>query len=189
MTLTEQHYYNALNILYGGNYSRLKKIQKQCQSWKKAWSAESKNCADLNPEKEWARLKTSNIKFLLQTDVSYPFFLKNAPTPPFGIYVLGNIDYQQPAVAIVGTRAATPAGKETARIFARTLANAGIPIISGLAMGIDAAAHSGALEVGGKTIAVLGTPLNNLYPKQNENLAKQILKSEISIPISEHAGI
>lgn len=183
MILTEQHYYNALNLLYHGNYSRLKKIWEQYQSWEKAWRAESGN-GGLSPEKEWVRLKGNNTELILQTDAAYPFFLKNIFSPPFGIYVLGNIDYQQPAVAIVGTRAATPAGKETARIFAKTLAKAGITIVSGLALGIDAAAHSGALETNGKTIAVLGTPLNNLYPKQNENLAKQILKSKGAI-ISE----
>lgn len=177
MKLNEQHYYNALNLLHGGNYSRLKKIRERFPNWEKAWQTESKDCPELDPSKEWQKIEAANVKLILQTEAAYPSFLKNIPFPPFGIYIIGDINYQQPAVAIVGTRAATPLGKENAKKFARNLARAGIPIISGLALGIDAAAHAGALEVNGQTIAVLGTPLNNLYPKQNENLAKQILKS------------
>jgi len=177
----DEKYYNAAAVALRSSYAKLSRSLEKYGSWKSVWE-NTKNAPD--PDKEYAKLAKLGIKLLLKEDDAYPALLREIPLPPFGIYVLGNLEHADPAVAIIGTRAATPQGKSTAKIFASALAQAGIPIISGLALGIDAEAHRGALDAGGKTIAVLGTPLDNFYPKQNERLAEEILKNDGAI-ISE----
>jgi len=172
--MSEAKFYNALNVYYKGDYGELKKCWDQFQNWEKGWSVKK---ANFDVEKEWQKLKDQKISLILKEDESYPKLLREISFPSFGLYLLGNFQYSQPAVAIVGTRSATPQGKELARQFASALSQAGLTVISGLALGIDAAAHQGALDGGGKTIAVLGTPLNHIYPRQNERLAKEILKN------------
>ncbi|OGE84684.1 MAG: DNA protecting protein DprA [Candidatus Doudnabacteria bacterium RIFCSPHIGHO2_01_FULL_49_9] len=107
---------------------------------------------------------------------SYPEMLKNIPKPPEEFFVRGNLDAVHPAVAIVGTRKATAVGLKTAEEFARKLGEAGFAIISGLALGIDSAAHRGALKAGAKTVAVLGCGIDKVYPAHNEILAEEIIK-------------
>lgn len=93
-----------------------------------------------------------------------------------GLWARGNIDaLRAPCVAIVGTRAATPYGKRLARTFAADLARAGCTIVSGLALGIDAAAHEGALEAGGATAGILGSGHARFFPKRNAPLAQRML--------------
>lgn len=177
----DEKYYNALNLIYKGSYARLKRTWAKFNNWQKAWQKEN---SSIDLEKEWDKLEKLGIKLILQNNPNYPAILKEIFDPPFGLYILGNLDYKKPAVAIVGTRNATPQGKELAAQFAEELASAGITIISGMALGIDAMAHQGALKSGGKTIAVLGTSLDNLYPKQNLSIAEKILKNNGAI-ISE----
>lgn len=95
---------------------------------------------------------------------------------PPALYVMGGMGIPIPAprVAIVGTREPSRAGIETAHMLAECFAKKGVTVISGLAKGIDTAAHSGAIEAGGKTIAVLGTPLDRSYPSQNADLQHHI---------------
>lgn len=171
--LTETQYYNALNNFFGGDYSQLKKAREKFRSWKQVWQNQK---TAINPAKKWEKLEKLKVKLILKEDSDYPALLKEISAPPFGIYFSGDPSYKAPAVAIVGTRTATPQGKEIARSFGKRLSEAGLTIVSGLALGIDACAHQGAIDGSGKTIAVLGTPLSNIYPKQNENLAKQILE-------------
>ncbi len=173
MKAIEVQYYNALNALLQGDHSKLKKRWDKFHNWKKAWESEGKSL-DI---KEWQKLEELGINLLLNSSPQFPEGLKNIPFSPFGIYKLGNLNYAKPALAIVGTRRATPQGKELARQFARRLSAAKISIISGLAMGIDEAAHQGALDEKGQTVAVLGTPLNYIYPRQNQKLAEAILKN------------
>ncbi len=172
--MPEAKYYNALNLLYRGDYLKLQKAQEKFQSWKKAFKNER---AEIDIENEWGKLQNLDITLLLKENPLYPELLKEIPLPPFGIYVLGNLSYEKPAIAIVGTRNATPQGKDLAKIFSEKLSRSGMTIVSGLAIGIDEFSHKGALEGGAKTIAVLGTPLNHIYPKHNEQLAKNILES------------
>ncbi|MBI2012957.1 MAG: DNA-protecting protein DprA [Candidatus Colwellbacteria bacterium] len=127
-----------------------------------------------------------NFKTIELKDKEYPFLLREIPNPPTEIYVRGMLpDPHMSAIAIVGTRKATTAGIGIAEEMAAGLAKQGIIIISGLAMGIDTAAHKGALSVGGKTVAVLGNGINEIYPAQNEKLAEEILDSGGAI-ISEY---
>ncbi|MBI3046322.1 MAG: DNA-protecting protein DprA [Candidatus Harrisonbacteria bacterium] len=179
----ETKYYNALNLLYQSDYPKLKKAKEKFLTWESACQHEKNKLKDA--DQEWQRLENLNIRLILKEDKTFPPLLKEIAWPPFGIYVLGDISYRQPALAIVGTRNATPLGKELARSFAQGLARTGLTIISGLALGIDESGHRGALDANGKTIAVLGTALDNLYPKQNEGLAKNILESGGAI-ISEY---
>lgn len=106
----------------------------------------------------------------------YPSLLKEIPDAPKALYAKGNYmleDFEH-AVAIVGTRTCTDYGRQAARHFARELARHGVTIISGLARGIDREAHEGALEGGGRTVAVLGNGLNTIYPAEHAKLARAI---------------
>lgn len=108
-------------------------------------------------------------------DDFYPRALLEIPDPPSLIYAHGRIDLlQRSCLAIVGSRNATAQGESNAANFAKALSNAGLTIVSGLAVGIDAAAHRGGLEGAGSTIAVLGTGIDVLYPKRNSELAGRI---------------
>lgn len=119
-------------------------------------------------------------------DASYPRLLKEIKNPPENLFIKGSIEcLNKPAVAIVGTRKATQLGRKIAEDIAYTLGKRGFVIVSGLAMGIDTAAHTGALKAGAKTVAVLGNGVNRIYPAQNENLAKKILEAKGAI-ISEY---
>lgn len=110
--------------------------------------------------------------------LEYPKILKETNNPPEKLYCLGKMPKNEDmTVSIVGTRKATIEGLKTAKEIAKGLAEKGIVIVSGLALGIDSAAHEGALEANGKTLAVLGSGLNFIYPKQNKGLAKKIIDS------------
>jgi len=129
-----------------------------------------------------------NFSTIRVEDSEYPPLLREIEGAPSLIYVRGSLpDPKLPAVAIVGTRKATKDGKGIASETARGLANAGVVVISGLAMGIDTEAHKGALAGGGLTIAVLGNGIDSIYPAQNEGLAKRILDSG-GVIISEYGS-
>jgi len=116
-----------------------------------------------------------NIKVLTLEDEEYPENLKNIYDPPPVLYIRGKIEKSdQKALAIVGTRRASSYGLEIAKKLAGELAALGITIVSGMATGIDSAAHRGALEGKGRTIAVFGTGVDEIFPSQNKELAGQI---------------
>lgn len=122
-------------------------------------------------------MKKEIVEFNFNTE-EYPFLLKEIPNAPKSIFVKGVLPIQgEVCVAIVGTRKATANGRLIAKKIASELAEAGVVVVSGLALGIDTAAHEGAILGGGKTIAVLGNGLNQIYPASNENLAKRIIES------------
>ncbi|MDP3052886.1 MAG: DNA-processing protein DprA [bacterium] len=132
-------------------------------------------------------MNNKKIRKITSKDSSYPFLLKQISDPPANLYILGNLSNEKlPHLAIVGTRKATPNGCLIARTLARELSEAGCVIVSGLAMGIDTAAHEGVVAAKGKTLAVLGNGLNKIYPSQNKNLAEKILELDGAI-ISEYA--
>ena len=111
-------------------------------------------------------------------DDEYPRNLLHTFNPPFLLYVRGNLrEEDRDAVAMVGTRRATTYGKIVTRKLARELAKEGITIVSGMARGIDTAAHWGALEAGGRTIAVLGCGVDVVYPPENRKLMAEIIES------------
>jgi DNA processing protein len=108
-------------------------------------------------------------------DPDYPRMLLHLADPPPALYCVGRRDLlNRPGLAIVGSRHATPAGRENAHDFARALGEAGLTIVSGLALGIDGAAHDGALDTAGGTIAVVGTGPDRVYPARHKALAHAI---------------
>lgn len=129
----------------------------------------------VDPSLEMRHLIATGAYAVTRRDERYPARLAEIYDPPPVLYVRGELDPPDcPAVAIVGTRGATTYGKMAAEQIARGLAEAGVTVISGLALGIDAAAHRGALDGGGRTIAVLGNGLDRVYPSQHAHLAQQI---------------
>ena len=127
-------------------------------------------------EAEMRRAEALGVRILGLDEPDYPVDLKETYDPPPVLYVRGTIAPRPEvaAVAVVGARAATPAGRAFARSLSRDLAAAGVEIVSGLARGIDAEAHRGALEAKGRTVAVLGSGLDRMYPPEHEGLARQI---------------
>jgi DNA processing protein len=122
-----------------------------------------------------AWLQAPSHHVLALGDASYPQALANIPDPPLLLYINGRIDLlARPALAIVGSRNATVQGKANASAFAAALSDAGVCVVSGLALGIDAAAHEGALRGAGSTIAVVGTGADLFYPARNRALAERI---------------
>jgi DNA processing protein len=122
---------------------------------------------------EW--LEESGTVIVLSTDPGYPPLLRQSAGAPAALYVQGSVPLlATPQLAMVGSRSPTPAGRSTAREFAAWFARGGLTITSGLATGIDAASHEGALKVEGATIAVFGTGLDQVYPSANRALAERI---------------
>lgn len=108
-------------------------------------------------------------------DPAYPRQLLETPDPPPLLFVKGRLDLlNRPALAVVGSRNATPQGMKNAEAFSRSLSDCGLTIVSGLALGIDAAAHRGALAGASSTLAVAGTGLDIVYPARNRELAREI---------------
>jgi DNA processing protein len=120
--------------------------------------------------------RASGVRLVGWDDRDYPPLLRRIYDPPPVLYVRGSlvVDEGPRGIAIVGARKAAPAGVELSRFMARDLAAAGVTVVSGLARGIDGAAHRGALEAGGRTVAILGSGLDQLYPPEHAPLAAKI---------------
>ncbi len=128
--------------------------------------------------RELALTQRAGVAILTQADEGYPVGLRTIPDPPLALYVKGIPEAMTaPAVAIVGSRRASFYGLECAERLACELALRGVTIVSGLARGIDGAAHRGALKAGGRTIAVLGHGLSQIYPPEHERLANAVAAS------------
>ena len=128
-------------------------------------------------EAEWEQCQRHGIDLISQQDSAYPSALVRICDPPGVLYCKGKLEPRDElAVAIVGSRRCTVYGRQQAERMGGALARAGVTVISGLARGIDAAAHRGALEAGGRTIAVLGTGLDNIYPPEHAELAEAVAR-------------
>lgn len=142
-------------------------------------AAAQRDRGDLSDQVERTRAwcGTPGNALVALTDPAYPAALLTLHDPPPLLYVSGRVDsLHAPSVAIVGSRNATPQGIDDAGRFARELAGCGLAIVSGLALGIDAAAHRGALDAGGYTIAVIGTGADLVYPARHRELAHEIAR-------------
>lgn len=129
----------------------------------------------LQIEKDLQWFESEDRHIVTLYDPHYPELLKQIPDPPSLLFVQGDVSLlSQWQIALVGSRNPSASGRDTAYEFSRYLAQGGITISSGLAMGIDAAAHQGALAVGGKTVAVVGTGLDRVYPAMHRELAHEI---------------
>ena len=120
---------------------------------------------------------TEQPRWIDAASPSWPVRLAHLESPPNGFWQLGTIGPAVPSVAVVGSRRATFAGMEIARSIGRDLGDAGVQVVSGMALGIDAAAHSGALDSGGSTVAVLGCGIDVCYPPRHAELRSRIVAS------------
>ncbi len=194
-------FWNALNLIEGLGPKNLQKLANYFSSPQIAWKASlielkqaglSHKLAEkiiyqrtkLDPEKEWEKLKQYQIKTLSWEEKDYPALLKEISNPPALLYYKGNFQFNSaPALAIVGSRKFTSYGKQVAYSLARDLAQAGIIIVSGMALGIDSIAHQSALENNGTTLAVLGNSLedHHIHPRSNFQLSQQIQQKGLLI--------
>lgn len=188
-------YLNALNKINGVGPQKIKILMSHFGSGEKIWNSSlnellasglSEKLAQIiisernkiNPQEEWNKLEIENIQAISIYDDAYPAPLKEIPSAPQLLYVKGNFDFNSsPLIAIVGSRKFSSYGQQVATSLAQDLAKAGITVVSGLAIGIDAFAHRGALDGGGKTLAVLGSSLEdrNIGPRVNFNLSRHII--------------
>lgn len=132
---------------------------------------------DVDLDQVWERIAAQGITVLTWEDEHYPRSLKEVEQPPPVLYVLGEITPEDEwAVALVGTRRVTAYGRQVAEETASRLASSGVTVVSGLARGVDAVAHQAALRAGGRTLAVLGSGVDRIYPPEHRQLAEQIKK-------------
>jgi len=125
---------------------------------------------------EILRASQLGVKVVPFFSEEYPQELLNLSSPPVALFVKGEL-HSSPAVSVVGSRRCSEYGRKTAFRLGRFLAKSGVPVISGLALGIDTAAHEGALAGGGETVAVLGSGIGRIYPSSNRGLAEKVAKS------------
>ena len=129
-------------------------------------------------EKEWTAVAAAGAELLVYNDSDYPEGLRQIFDPPPVLWVRGNRKLlARPGIAVVGTRKPSPYGLGMSEMLSRELAARGLVIFSGMARGIDTAAHKGALAAGGKTVAVWGTGVDVIYPKENKSLAEDLLRA------------
>lgn len=131
------------------------------------------------PQQELERLEKLRIQVITWKDDAYPPMLRKIEYPPPVLYVCGTLteDDRHYAIGIVGTRKMTSYGRQVTELFASELARGKVTVVSGLALGIDTAAHTSALDAGGRTIAVIASGLDIIYPPTNYNLARRIVES------------
>jgi DNA processing protein len=144
--------------------------------------------AAFDEQVELARLERLGLRFLARSADAFPPLLRAIHDPPPGLYLRGGGAVEllgAPAVAIVGARACSPYGRQVARRLGRELAGAGLCVVSGLARGVDAEAHRGALESGGVTVAVLGCGIDRDYPAAHRALAAEVART--GLVVSEYA--
>jgi DNA processing protein len=191
-------YWVGFNKVPGIGPIRLKSLLDSLGDIKGAWNASTKELqqvglgkkiiedfirirSELDLDAEIARLNSQGYKAISWDSEDYPVRLKEIDTPPPVLYVWGELDPNDRwAVAIVGTRRMSSYGESVTQELSSALALNGVTIISGMARGIDGVAHRTALDNGGRTIAVLGSGLDHLYPPENRKLAKEI---------SEHGAV
>ena len=131
----------------------------------------------INLDAELEKIAKANVRVLVWDDVDFPRLLSQIPNPPFALYVRGEIIPEDEwAVAIVGTRRASAYGREVTRQIATDLVRNHVTIVSGLALGIDGEAHRAAIGANGRTIAVLGSGVDVIYPAEHAKLAQQIVE-------------
>lgn len=153
------------------------------------------NIQDTDIERDLAWLKNKSHGILFYDDPGYPQQLLEISEPAFALFYIGDPDYlQQPQLAMVGSRSPSASGLQIAEDFAQHLSNSGITITSGLAYGIDAASHKGALKGVAGSVAVVANGLHSIYPKANTQLAQNIslngcIVSESSIGTEPHKGM
>ena len=153
---------------------------------KRAVNSVEESRKTIDPDRELERLENAGVSAFNWNHSGYPELLKQIPDPPPVLYVKGQIEPEdQRSIALVGTRRATPYGREAAQSLANDLARTGITVVSGLARGIDTVAHRAALDANGRTLAVMASGVDHIYPRENNRLAREIVETGGAL-ISEH---
>lgn len=180
---SERLSYHALAVHARADYAKLSGWRREFGTWDAARGA--LGIVPPDPEMLSKDLHSRGITLSLREDADFPPLLGEIPNAPWAIYRLGVPPAEGPAVAIVGGRKATQTGLALAREFGEKLGAAGVTIVSGLALGTDAAAHEGALRSGAPVIAVIAGGLDDVSPRTNLRLAERILRAGGAI-ISEY---
>ena len=190
-------YWNALALFGKFGSQRFKKMLRRFSSPEEAFKAsagqlircglEDKLVEEfavwrekIQPEREWAKLAAEGMTIITLKDAAYPKLLREIHNPPALLYVKGKLTAEDEfAVGVVGTRKISPYGRQVTPEIVRDLANSRLTVVSGLALGTDTLAHREALKCGGRTLAVLGSGINqqSVYPPANRGLAADIVKS------------
>jgi len=191
--ISEQAYWLALNLIPTIGTMRLKYLIQRFGSAGYAWHASYADLMTSGLSKSnveqivqyrqkthvpslWEKFQKYNASIITFQDESYPSALRHFDDSPAMLYMRGEfLPQDERAVAIVGTRKPTRYGLDATYYIAKELASQGITIVSGLADGIDTAAHEGALAVGGRTIAIMGNGIDQIYPRSNQTLAQKII--------------
>ncbi|HET9016668.1 MAG TPA: DNA-processing protein DprA [Thermomicrobiaceae bacterium] len=189
----EQAYWLGFHLVPGIGATRAARLVEHFGTLEAAWHADgvALRAAGLNDraidslaaarqrialDRELARLDQHGVTIVTLADDEYPRLLREISSPPLVLYVRGDLgSVDRPAVAVVGTRRSSSYGREMARRLSTDLAAAGVTVVSGLARGIDGAAHQAALDAGGRTVAVFGCGLDTIYPPEHRRLAEAVV--------------
>ncbi len=192
--MNEKAFWIAFNQVPGIGPARLAALIDVCGSVEAAWKAPIQRLKEagldrrslesvlatrrsLDLEAAWQRVVQSGARVYTWNDDDYPENLRQVPLSPPVIFVQGElVEEDRLAVALVGTRQASAYGREVARGLASELAHNGVTVVSGLALGIDATAHEAAIEAGGRTLAVLGSGVDQIYPAKNRKMALALMQ-------------
>ncbi len=191
--MEEAIYLNALRMVPGLGSSKLAQLLACFPGAQGVWQARSEELTRvlgpgklsealthsrtvIEPQREWEKLLQAGIKLTTLGSPGYPANLAEIYNPPLILYYRGSLEGLDLSLAIVGSRQATPYGRVTATVLARDLGSAGFVIVSGFARGIDAAAHRGALDAKGRTVAVFGCGLDTIYPREHRSLCEEIVE-------------
>ena len=191
--MDDKKYWVGFNLIKGIGAVRMQALIQHFGELESAWKAAPADLAgaglglklierivqarsQVNLEKVWSRIESQGIKILTWQDDAYPQRLKEIEQPPPVLYIRGEyLPDDLFAVAIVGTRRVTPYGRQITEELASYLAGNGISVVSGLARGVDAIAHQTALKAGGRTIGVLGSGVDKIYPPEHRQLAERMI--------------
>lgn len=201
----DRPYWVLFTMVPGVGPVRFQRLLAACGSARAAWSATDLQLAmagldrrsaeglrqlraKASPAAAVAQLERLRLRALTLLDEGYPAPLRQIIDPPSVLYVRGRLaEGDAVAVALVGTRRASPYGRAVAELLARGLVAAGVTVVSGLAKGVDAVAHRAALDAGGRTVAVLGNGPDQVYPPENTGLAQRIVERDAGAVVSEFA--
>ena len=192
-------FFRSSEAVFHASFGELKRFQEECCKKKLRFTVADidKICNNRKSEKireGYAKLQKHGIYLVSKDDGSYPNKLRNIYDAPYSLYVKGKLPKtEEKLLAIVGARECSSYGKEMAKYLAAAVAREGVCVVSGLARGIDAFAHEGALSVGGVTYGILGCGIDICYPKENINLYMEMQKnggiiSEYALGIAPFAG-
>jgi DNA processing protein len=194
-SLDDRVFWALLTEVKGIGPARLRRLIDMFGDARSAWYADARALVDAgidrrargalvelrkqrDPVELGNRLRTAGVELVRVIDPAYPALLKGVPDAPAILFVKGRLPRDdEPSIAVVGTRRATAYGRQAAEKIAGELARAGVVIVSGLARGIDAVAHNAALAAGGRTLAVLGSGLDRIYPSEHKGLAQRVVGS------------